>query len=119
MSDKHTLWFEHAGRKLDPGLVEQLRFNKQKDPTETGDHSIPVIVYLNQQSDTEQRHDFVANCHTEVNNCIGNELELKDTLYGQLTPKMIKKIKDHGSVDRIFYDRNVTAFLDIATKGVG
>lgn len=119
MSDKNTLWFEDAGRKLDPGLVEQLRFNKQKDPSETGDHSLPVIVYLNQRSDTEQRNDFVTSCHTEVNNRIGNELELKDTLYGQLTPKMIKKIKDHGSVDRIFYDRRVTAFLDIATKGVG
>ncbi|GAB4075199.1 serine protease AprX [Barrientosiimonas marina] len=119
MSDKNALWFENAGRKLDPGLVEQLRFNKQQDPSETGDHSISVIVYLNKHSDTEQKHDFVTSCHAEKNNSIGNELGLEDTLYGQLTPKMVKKMKDHGSVDRIFYDRDVKAFLDVATKGVG
>src|SRR5699024_8879146 len=116
MSDKNKLWFEDAGRKLDPGLVEQLRLNKQEDPSETGDHGIPVIVYFHKQAEHHYKHEFVQMCHMETNNSVGNELGLENTVYGQLTPKMIKRMKDHGSVDRIFYDRKVTTLLDMATK---
>lgn len=116
MNDKNKLWFEDAGRKLDPGLVEQLRLNKQEDPSETGDHGIPVIVYFHKQAEHHYKHEFVQMCHMETNNSVGNELGLENTVYGQLTPKMIKRMKDHGSVDRIFYDRKVTTLLDMATK---
>lgn len=119
MNNRKKKWFETCGRKLDPGLVEQLHNKAKVKLEETGDEGIPVIVYLNRQSELDSKHDFVQTCHAEANNIIDNELGLDDTLSGQLTPKMIKKMKDHGAVDRIFYDRKVTALLDVATLGIG
>ncbi|MEN1967137.1 S8 family peptidase [Lentibacillus sp. N15] len=119
MSNEKRLWFEEAGRKLDPGLVEQLHVKTKEDPQEIGNESIPVIVYFNQQSPLDEKDDFIKTCHTETNNNVNNELGLDNTLSGQLTPRMIRKLKDHGAVDRIFYDRDVKALLDVATREIG
>lgn len=46
MSNRKKVWFEDAGRKLDPGLVEQLRNSRKVTNQETNNNEIPIIVYL-------------------------------------------------------------------------
>ncbi|WP_088049911.1 S8 family peptidase [Virgibacillus dakarensis] len=119
MSSRKRVWYDEAGRKLDPGLVEELRYKRKKDPYETDDENIPVIVYFAKSMERSKVDDLIKTCHQEANNKIGNDLGMDNTVCGHLTPKMIRKIKDHEAIDRIFYDRQVTALLDIATEQIG
>lgn len=119
MGDRRRVWFEEAGRKLDPGLVEQLHERRKNDPYETSDESIPVIIYFANDVAEKKVDEVVHVCQKEKNNKIGNDLGVKNAACGHLTPKMIKQVKDHDAIDRIFYDRQVKAFLDIAARQIG
>ncbi|MDY0405056.1 S8 family peptidase [Virgibacillus sp. 179-BFC.A HS] len=119
MGNRKRVWYEEAGRKLDPGLVEQLHERRKKDPYDTSDESIPVIIYFANGTQKDKVDELVQTCQKAHNNQIDHDLGIKNAACGHLTPKMIQKVKDHEAVDRIFYDRKVNAFLDIATKEIG
>lgn len=119
MSERKRVWFEEAGRRLDPALVEQLRLNRKKDPHETGNDGIPIIVYFSRNIEKEKKDEVLKTCQKDKNNSLGKTIGFSNTVCGKLTPKMIRQIKDHEAVDRIFYDRKVTMLLDIASRQIG
>ncbi|MFC3041431.1 S8 family peptidase [Virgibacillus xinjiangensis] len=112
-------WFEHTGRKLDPGLIEQLRNNRKTDPLETSNHEIPVIVHFKKEYEQAAKNNILQTCNKVSHNKLDKEFRLINGMQGYLTPAMIKQIKDDDSVERIFYDRRVSAFLDIASHHTG
>lgn len=119
MADRKRVWFEEVGRKLDQGLVEQLRNNRKDDPEETSTNEIPVIVYLNKNCQNDRKDDLLKTCNVDSHNKLERDLPIIHGVRGHLTPGMIKQIKDHEAIDRIIYDRKVTAFLDIASEQIG
>ncbi|WP_100011609.1 S8 family peptidase [Lentibacillus sediminis] len=119
MSSRKRVWYEEAGRKLDQGLREQLHHRRKQDPYETSEESIPVIVYFAEGTEKNKMDDVQAICRKEANNKIDSAIGIRNNVSGHLTPKMIRNIKDHEAVDRIYYDRPVSAFLDIATRHIG
>ncbi|MFC3040403.1 S8 family peptidase [Virgibacillus xinjiangensis] len=118
MSNRKRVWFEEAGHKLDPGLVEQLRLNRKEDPYETSNNRLPVIVYYSKDSDDKKKKDLITASQADNNSNLEKDIGPR-IARGNLTPQMIKQIKDHEAVERIFYDRIVTALLDIATRQIG
>jgi len=119
MSNRKKVWFEDAGRKLDPGLVEQLRNSRKVTNQETNNNEIPIIVYLRKNCEQGKKDDLLKVCNVDSHNKLGRELHSINAIKGHLTPDRIKQIKDHEAVDRIFYDRIVTSFLDIASEQTG
>ncbi|WP_249870268.1 S8 family peptidase [Oceanobacillus saliphilus] len=119
MSNRKRIWFEEAERKLDPGLVQQLRSNRKVDPDDTSTNEIPIIVYLKKNCDKDKKDDLLKTCNHDSHNKLEKELPSINGMKGYLTPGMIKQIKDHEAVDRIFYDRIVSAYLDIASDHIG
>ena len=119
MSNRKNVWFEDAGRKLDPGLVEQLRINRRHDPDDTSNTEIPVIVYFKKDCRQASKDDLIQTCNIDTHNKLDKELRTINGIRGHLTPGMIKQIKDHEAVDRVYHDRVVTAFLDIASEHTG
>ena len=119
MSNRKKLWFEDAERKLDPGLVEQLRNARKADLNVTDDNKIPIIVYLKRNCNQENKDDLLKTCNVDPQNKLSKELHSINGMRGHLTPDKIKQIKDHEAIDRIFYDRVVTSYLDIACEQTG
>ena len=119
MNERKRVWFEEAGRRLDPALIEQLRIKRKKDPNETGNDGIPVIVYFSRNCDKAKKNDLLTTCQKDKNNSLREATGFRNTGYGKLTPQMIRQIKGHDAVDRIFYDRKVTTLLDIASRQIG
>lgn len=121
MSNRKRVWFEEAGRKLDPGLVEQLRLNRKEDPDETSANSMPVIIHFTKDIDDNKKDKLFKTCKQDAYNALGSELGTgnRDTVCGHLTPKKIREIKDDEAVDRIFYDRIVTSLLDVSSRQIG
>ncbi|GIO24854.1 S8 family peptidase [Oceanobacillus sp. J11TS1] len=119
MSNRKKVWFENAERKLDPGLVEQLRNSRKVTNHETNNQEIPIIVYLKKNCNQDKKGDLLKVCNADPHNKLGRELRSINAMKGHLTPDRIKQIKDHDAVDRIFYDRKVTSFLDIACEQTG
>ncbi|MEK3905852.1 S8 family peptidase [Oceanobacillus sp. FSL W7-1309] len=119
MSDRKKVWFEDAERKLDPGLVEQLRNSRKVPKQENDNKEIPIIVYLKKNCDQGKKDDLLKVCNADSQNKLGRELRSINAMQGHLTPDRIKEIKDHEAVDRIFYDRIVTSFMDIACEQTG
>ncbi|WP_419892979.1 S8 family peptidase [Oceanobacillus kimchii] len=119
MSNRKKVWFEDAERKLDPGLVEQLRNSRKVDQNETSNNEIPLIVYLKKDCERGKKDNLLKVCNIDSHNNLHRELRSINAMKGYLTPDRIQQIKDHEAVDRIFYDRIVTAFLDIASEQTG
>ena len=110
MTRRKRVWYEAAGRSLDLGLVEQLRINRRVDPNET-DNEIPVIVYLKNSCEKGLKDDLYNTCNVDSHNKLERELPIIHGIKGKLTPGMIKQIKDHDAVDRIFYDLGSNCFF--------
>ena len=119
MSNRKKVWFEDAERKLDPGLVEQLRNSRKVSKNDTSNNEIPIIVYLKNNCDEDKKDDLLKACNVDSHNKLGKKLHSINGVKGHLTPDKIEQIKDHEAVDRIFYDRIVTSFLDIACEQTG
>jgi len=119
MSNRAKLWFEDAEGKLDPGLVEKLRNSRKVNLNITSDSEIPIIVYLKKNCDQENRDELLKTCNVDSHNKLSKELQSINGMKGHLTPDKIKQIKDHEAVERIFYDRIVTSYLDIACEQIG
>ncbi|AXI09918.1 serine protease [Oceanobacillus zhaokaii] len=119
MSSRKKVWFEDAARKLDPGLVEQLRNSRKVNQNVTSNNEIPIIVYLKDNCNQDKKDDLLKACNADSHNKLSKELRSINGLKGNLTPDNIKQIKDHEAVERIFYDRIVTSCLDIACEQIG
>ncbi|RDW21403.1 serine protease [Oceanobacillus arenosus] len=119
MSNRKKVWFEATEGKLDPGLVEQLRNSRKVNPSVSSNTEIPIIVYLKKTCDQDKKDDLLKACNFDSHNKLSKELHSINGVKGHLTPDTIKQIKDHEAVDRIFYDRIVTSFLDIASEQIG
>lgn len=119
MSERKNHWFNDTEQKLDPGLVEQLQNLQKVNLNTTSNTEIPIIVYLKKNCNPENKHDLLKTCNADAPNQLSKELPSIHGVKGQLTPDKIKEIKDHDAVDRIFYDRIVTSYLDIATQQSG
>ncbi|RLL40600.1 serine protease [Oceanobacillus piezotolerans] len=119
MTERKKVWFEETGRKFDPGLVEQLWKNRKNDFNESSINQIPVIVYLKKSCEKEKKIDLLKACNVDSHNKLEQKIPIVNGVKGHLTPGMLKEIKDHEAVDRIFYDRKVTAFLDVSCEQIG
>src|SRR5699024_7781288 len=121
MSNRKRVWFEEAGRKLDPGLVEQLHLNRKEDPEETSANSLPVIIHFKKETDEYKKAKLFKVCQQDKYSALGEELRTgnRAAVCWHLTLKKIREIKDDGAVDRIFYDRIVTSLLYFSTREVG
>ncbi|MGJ9457658.1 S8 family serine peptidase [Oceanobacillus sp. CF4.6] len=119
MSNRKKVWFENNDRKLDPGLVEQLWNARKVDMNVISSNEIPIIVYLKKNCDKDKKDDLLKTCNLDSHNKLERELHSINGVKGHLTPDKIKEIKDHEAVDRIFYDRIVTSFLDVACEHIG
>ncbi|MCJ0929988.1 S8 family peptidase [Virgibacillus halodenitrificans] len=118
MTERKQVWFEEANSRLDPGLVGQLMKKRKEDPNETSEDTLPVIVKVYQNCTKDMKEDLLKTCEADSCNTLNDDMEILHSLYGDLTPKKIRELKDHEAVERIFYDRDVTAFLDVATKEI-
>src|SRR5690625_6143040 len=98
MSNRKRVWFEEAGRKLDPGLVEQLHLNRKEDPEETSGTSLPVIIHFKKATDENKKDKLFKICQQDKYSALGNELGTgnRDAVCGHLTPKKIREIKDRS-----------------------
>jgi serine protease AprX len=72
-------------------------------------------VQLKQRAAKEEKKKVENLCKQ---GCQG-ELSLLDAFYGELNPNTIQVLVNHDHVFRIYYDREVRAYLDIATKTTG
>lgn len=107
-------WFEEKLDRIDPGLRYQL----QQIRTRVSDASVttlPVIVKLRQEVQETQKEAIKDLKKGELQ----GEIQLLKSFYGQLSPQSIQDLTDRGEVERIYYDREVQAFLDIASKSTG
>jgi serine protease AprX len=108
-------WFEEASRPLDPGLVHQLR-KRRKRGGDGRDEAVPVIIRFKREAEEEKRKDVLRRCRKRSCDSIGGEIRLLNGCYGRLHPDTIRDLTDHEGVFRIYYDREVHAFLDVASK---
>jgi serine protease AprX len=108
-------WFEEASRPLDPGLVHQLR-KRRKRGGDGLDEAVPVIIRFKREAEEEKRKDVLRRCRKRSCDSIGGEIRLLNGCYGRLHPDTIRDLTDHEGVFRIYYDREVHAFLDVASK---
>ncbi len=105
--------------KTRPGISGKATGGTKKTLHTTSDTSIPVIVYFSNDVEKDQKDDVIHACQMD-NNSIDSDLGFdENAVCGHLTSDMIRKIKDYKAVNRIFYDREINAFLDIATKEIG
>ncbi|WP_156856390.1 S8 family serine peptidase [Oceanobacillus sp. AG] len=119
MSNQKKVWYENAESKLDPGLVEHLRDIQKVNLKLTNSNEIPIILYLKKNCQQDKKDDLLKICNKDSPNKLSKGLPSINGLKGHLTPDKIKQIKDHEAVERIFYDRIVTSFLDIASEQIG
>ncbi|EGK11196.1 subtilase family alkaline serine protease [Desmospora sp. 8437] len=117
MSKRETAWFEKPDR-FDPGLIREMKRFRDIGGREDED-VIPVIVKLNREADPSRHQDAIDLCKSSSCNRYGGELGLVGGIYGKISPKTIRDLMDHEGVYKIYHDREVRAFLDIATKSVG
>ncbi len=117
MSQGKRVWFEEAGGVLDPGLVEELRRLRKTDPIDQT--LIPVIVSLQDNIKDEHKNHLLQTCQKDPHSSIEGQLDIIGAVHGHLHPEMIRQIKDYDAVNRIYYDRKVTALLDVATREIG
>ncbi|OYD07003.1 S8 family peptidase [Paludifilum halophilum] len=118
MGKSRRVWFEEAGGMLDPGLISQLRQLRKEgaDEQKTG---LPVIVRWKDRTDRKEREEALRICEGGSCDSVFGELSMSASFYGQLSPGTIDSLKDHKAVSKIYFDREVQALLDVASKSVG
>lgn len=116
MGKGQKAWFEQVAHSLDPVLVHELRRLREHDDDKA---TVPVIVRLKKDLENEKKEHLLQLCQEGECNAVHGELELVHGLYGNLHPETIRQLVEHEAVDRIFHDREVRAFLDVATRSIG
>lgn len=107
-------WFEKSTGSLDPGLIFQLREHRKKGKG-TRDEAIPVILRFQREVGDKKREDTLNLCRKRSCDSIDGEIRLLNGYYGKLHPDTIRDLADRDGI-RIYYDRKVYAFLDVASK---
>ncbi|WP_087972037.1 hypothetical protein [Oceanobacillus rekensis] len=87
----NRIWFEDAGKKMDPKLVEQFRINGKDNPNETSQNEIPVIVLLKKNCEKDAKDDLLKTCNLNSRNKLENELRSINGLKGLLNRSKIMK----------------------------
>lgn len=107
-------WFEEKQNQIDPGLRYQLQKMRAKVAgIDSG--TLPVIVQLKHEVDETRKQEIKkAKNGKEL-----GEIGFLQSLYGIVTPGTIRELTEHEEVSRIYYDREVQAFLDTAAKSTG
>ncbi|MFC4077677.1 S8 family peptidase [Salinithrix halophila] len=118
MGKKERVWFEQAEGFLDPGLVQELRMLRKKTSDEEN-AALPVIVRFNHQAEKERREEAIRFCQDGSCDRVEGELAFLGGIYGSLSPATIKNLVKHEGVAKIYYDREVKALLDMASKSIG
>lgn len=119
MPDRKRVWFEESGSKLDPALVERLRNSRRTFMQDTDTEEIPVLIRYNKECPKEDRNNLFESCNSGAHNHLKEDLPIINSAKGHLTPEKIKEVRTHQAVEKIYYDREVTAFLDIADPSTG
>ncbi|SOC37672.1 S8 family peptidase [Salinicoccus kekensis] len=121
MERRQRVWFEENDGKLDPALVAELRnirkFNyraAEAIPTE-----IPIIIKCRKSADDGEKEDLIQTCNADEHSHLDAEIRIINSVKGALTPDMIKEVRHHTAVEKIYYDRPVRAFLDITDDQIG
>ncbi|MDR6225833.1 S8 family peptidase [Desmospora profundinema] len=118
MGRERERWFQQSKGRLDPGLVEVLLGLQEAEPKEE-ETSLPVIIRLNDRVNEEKRQQAIQRCRDGSCNSLDGELKLSDSVFGRLSPATIQELLDYEAIEKVFYDRPVKAFLDVAGKFTG
>ena len=119
MNNRKSVWYEESSNKLDPGLIEQLRIDRRNAYQATATSEIPIIIKCRQGCRDEEKDDLFQQCNIDSHNHLDHEIRIINSMKGALTPEKIKEIKDHDAIERIYYDRPVSAYLDITDAQIG
>ncbi|MFC3419950.1 S8 family peptidase [Salinicoccus hispanicus] len=119
MDSRKRIWFEESGNRLDPGLIEQLRISRKSTFQAASSSEIPVIIKYRRSCGEEEKDDLLRKCNIDSHNHLEQEIRIINSTKGQLTPEKIKEVKDHEAIERIYYDRPVSAYLDITDTQIG
>lgn len=114
MSKQSKPWFEEKQDVIDPGLRYQLQRMRTR-VAGVDSATLPVIVQLKQDVKEQPQKVF----KQMTNGKWLGEIGLLKSIYGTLSPHSIRELTDYEEVSRIYYDREVQAFLDIASKSTG
>jgi serine protease AprX len=116
MRKNQQAWFETVGDRLDPGLVHQL---KQLRQGKTQRSTLPVIVQFASELEDKHREELYERCQISDEESMDGELKLFNGFFGQMKEDTLRDLTRHEGVAKIFYDREVRAFLDVARKSTG
>lgn len=114
MSKQRKPWFEERKNRIDPGLRYQLQ-RMGATVANIESKTLPVIIRLKNKVAKKQ---IEALKRVTTRSKLG-EIQILSSFYGTLTPQMIRQLTERQEVERIYYDREVQAFLDIAAKSTG
>lgn len=118
MCAQKRAWFDQKAKVLDPALRRRLQSARSKTNA-AQPVTIPVIVKLKRDQDEKKAQELKKLCQNESCNHWGGELRYLNGFYGRFHPDTIRALSDDGSIARIYYDREVKAFLDVASKTTG
>ncbi|SMO76070.1 S8 family peptidase [Melghirimyces algeriensis] len=118
MKRKKGVWFERAGSVLDPGLVVELKKRREIGVDEEKE-AVPVIVSYENKADPSHQKEVVDLCQKDSCNQVSGEFKLLKGFYGKVNPKTIHELTAQKGVYRVYFDREVRAYLDIARKSSG
>lgn len=114
MSKQKKSWFEEKKHLIDPALQYQLR-KLGATAANLESKTLPVIIRFKGKIEKKQK-DALKQL---VPRSDLKEIPIVSSFYGALTPQSIQQLTERKEVERIYYDRKVNAFLDIATKSTG
>lgn len=115
MSKQNKPWFEEQQERLDPGLRYQLQRIGAAATNVMGSKTLPVIIRLKNKVEEKKKEEL----KEMIQQPSLGEIQILSSLYGTLTPQMIRKLTERQEIERIYYDREVQAFLDIAARSTG
>lgn len=121
MNRRKRVWFEETNSKLDPGLVEQLRTMRKNAYHASGTQTaeIPIIIKCKKDSGEDEKEALFQKCNRDAHNHLDKEIRIINSVKGILTAEKIKEIKDDEVIEKIYYDRPVSAYLDITDEQIG
>ncbi|PTX60741.1 serine protease AprX [Melghirimyces profundicolus] len=118
MAKEQGAWFEQPGRFLDPGLVRELKRLREIGADEENE-AVPVIVSFHREAEDSKREEVLNLCRDGSCNTVDGELKLLGGFHGKVRPGTLRELSEREEVRRIYYDREVRAFLDVARKSSG
>lgn len=112
-----TAWFIEKSHRLDMDLRQQLQqvraIHTQSELT------LPVLVKLTKETEGEQRAEVFKACENEAKAEWCGEFSYFHGFHGNLSPAAIRILAEDERVERLYLDKRVTAYLDIASKATG